>query len=557
MPSDSSPFSYVRYVSTGSAGPYAINIDYLSSTHLSVLIDGVEQSSSTYTLDTSANTVTFDTAVANGAVVLIQRTTPKGKSGFQSDVADFSDGSVLTAADLDQAALGLLYVAQEADDGGTTNALNTDKTDLKWDANEKAIKNLATPTSGLEAATKDYVDAIASFGTPSSLQIYSFTTDGSTTFTMDPEPGSSDPRTFIVDVGGVLQRPTTDFTISNNVLTFGSAPDSGQTLTVRNIGLTRDTLAQPVRADTNSDVSLQIKRRTSQTGDLQQWQLANGTAASKVDKDGNATLASLISSGTTELTGNVSVNTNKFNVTAASGNTTIAGTLGVTAATTLSAATQVNATLTATGLATLSGGVAAATGNITTTSGNITSTSGHLYVPGSVVQVQCYQTIQYGEQTPTANVGMAIIVDDGSGGSENVAVSLTPKSTNSKIMVDVNWFGESAEDHMFYLRRTNGDGSFTELKGQTGGQSNPKAGLSNSAKSSDDTDTPNHCTIKFFDDGSALSKWSDDGLGAITYTLYYIANATTTVTTNRERTLLDNATRERGYTIMIATEIAG
>jgi hypothetical protein len=124
-------------------------------------------------------------------------------------------------------------------------------------------------------------------------------------------------------------------------------------------------------------------------------------------------------------------------------------------------------------------------------------------------------------------------------------------------MVDVNWFGESAEDHMFYLRRTNGDGSFTELKGQTGGQSNPKAGLSNSAKSSDDTDTPNHCTIKFFDDGSALSKWSDDGLGAITYTLYYIANATTTVTTNRERTLLDNATRERGYTIMIATEIAG
>ncbi|QDP59098.1 MAG: putative tail fiber protein [Prokaryotic dsDNA virus sp.] len=557
MPSDSSPFSFARYVSTGTAGPYAINFDYLSSEHLSVLIDGEIQSSSTYTLDTNTDNVTFNSSVPNGSVVLIQRTTPKGKTGFQNDVADFSDGSILTAADLDQATLGLLFVAQEADDGGTTNALNKDKTDLKWDAKEQAIKNLATPTSGLEAATKDYVDAIASFGAPSSLQLYSFTTDGSTTYTMDPEPGSSDPRTFIVDVGGVLQRPTTDFTISNNVLTFGSAPDSGQTLTVRNIGLTRDTLAQPVRADTNSDVSLQIKRRTSQTGDLQQWQLADGTAASKVDKDGHATFANLTSSGTTELTGNVSVNTDKFNVTAASGNTTIAGTLGVTDATTLSAATQINATLTATGLATLSGGVAAATGNITTTSGNITSTSGHLYVPGSVVQVQCYQTIQYGEQTQTQNVGMAIIVDDGSGGNEDVAVSLTPKSTNSKIMVDVNWFGEALQDHMFYLRRTNGDGSFTDLKGQTGGQANPKAGLSNSARSSEDASTPNHCTIKFFDDGSAFTKWSAAGLGAITYTLYYIADNNSTVTTNRERTLSDNDNRERGYTIMIATEIAG
>ena len=557
MPSDSSPFSYVRTVSTGQT-VFAINFDYLSSDHLSVLIDGEIQSSSTFTLDTNANTVTFNSSVPNGSVVLIQRTTPKGKTGFQNDVADFSDGSILTAADLDQATLGLLFVAQEADDSGTANGLSVDITDLKWDGDGKALKNLATPTSGLEAATKDYVDAIASFGTPSALPVYSFTGDGSTTtFTLDPEPGSSDPRTFIVDVGGVIQRSTTDFTLSNNVLTFSTAPADQQTLTVRNIGLTRDTLAQPVRADTNSDVSLQIKRRTSQTGDLQQWQLADGTAASKVDKDGHATFANLTSSGTTELTGNVSVNTDKFNVTAASGNTTIAGTLGVTDATTLSAATQINATLTATGLATLSGGVAAATGNITTTSGNITSTSGHLYVPGSVVQVQCYQTIQYGEQTPTANVGMAIMVDDGSGGTENVAVSLTPKSTNSKIMVDVNWFGESVENHMFYLRRTNGDGSFTDLKGQTGGQTNPKAGLSNSARSSDDTDTPNHCTIKFFDDGSALSKWSDAGLGAITYTLYYISNSTSPVTTNREKSLSDGTNRERGYTIMTATEIAG
>tara|TARA_R100000808_G_scaffold24223_2_gene55263 strand:- start:5142 stop:6791 length:1650 start_codon:yes stop_codon:yes gene_type:complete len=549
MPSNSSPFSYVRYVSTGSAGPYSINFDYLSSTHLAVLIDGVEQSSSTYTLDTSANTVTFDEAVANGAVVLIQRTTPKGKTGFQSDVADFSDGSILTAADLDQATLGLLYVAQEADDGGTTNALNTDKTDLKWDANDKAIKNLATPTSGLEAATKDYVDAIASFGTPSSLQIYSFTTDGSTTFTMDPEPGSSDPRTFIVDVGGVLQRPTTDFTISNNVLTFGSAPDSGQTLTVRNIGLTRDTLAQPVRADTNSDVSLQIKRRTSQTGDLQQWQLANGTAASKVDKDGNATLASLISSGTTELTGNVSVNTNKFNVTAASGNTTIAGTLGVTDATTLSAATQVNATLTATGLATLSGGVATATGNITTTSGNITSTSGHLYVPGSVVQVQCFSTKNTNNQTLSADVHTTL-----NDGTDDIAVTITPKSTSSKIIIDVHLSADVySHNHTVSLKRSNAtSGTINALHADD--TSDRNVGLSvlgDIYNSLDGDSTPSCASFKYFDDA-----WSSGSTEALTYMVTLRTNSAGDVAINGHS---DETTGvyERLYTIITATEIAG
>jgi hypothetical protein len=559
MPSDSSPFSFARYVSTGTAGPYAINFDYLSSEHLSVLVDGVVQSSSTFTLDTNANTVTFNSSVANGSVVLIQRTTPKGKTGFQNDVADFSDGSILTAADLDQATLGLLFVAQEADDSGTANGLSVDNTDLKWDGDGKALKNLATPTSGLEAATKDYVDAIASFGAPSALAVYSFTGDGSTTtFTLDPEPGSSDPRTFIVDVGGVLQRPTTDFTLSNNVLTFSTAPADQQTLTVRNIGLTRDTLAQPVRADTNSDVSLQIKRRTSQTGDLQQWQLADGTAASKVDKDGHATFANLTSSGTTELTGDVSVNTNKFNVTAASGNTTIAGTLGVTAATTLSAATQINATLTATGLATLSGGVAAATGNITTTSGNITSTSGHLYVPGSVVQVQTYSTIQHGNQTPVANTPFAVQVDDGSGGTQNVAVSLTPKSTNSNILVHVNWFGEAHYNSVFFLRRANADGSVTDLKGT--GQSNQNAGLAmegNNYGGTSHDSTPGNCTIMFIDDGTALTKWSAAGLGTITYTLFANSPDTTRLTTNRPIDDLNTSAHETGYTIMTATEIAG
>ena len=57
-------------------------------------------------------------------------------------------------------------------------------------------------------------------------------------------------------------------------------------------------------------------------------QLNNGSGTTKIEfqsTTGNASIG-----GVTDITGNLNVNTNKFNVVAASGNTTIAGTLGVT-----------------------------------------------------------------------------------------------------------------------------------------------------------------------------------------------------------------------------------
>lgn len=55
-----------------------------------------------------------------------------------------------------------------------------------------------------------------------------------------------------------------------------------------------------------------------------------------VTASGAITGGSLVSTGTLAVTGNVTVNTNKFTVTAASGNTVVAGTLDVTGAVTLS-----------------------------------------------------------------------------------------------------------------------------------------------------------------------------------------------------------------------------
>ena len=288
MPSNSSPFSFVRYESSGT-GPFAINFDYLSTSHLSVSVNGVTLASSGFTVDANANTVTLASPAAANSVIIIQRTTPKGKSGFQTDVADFSDGSVLKAEDLDQAALGLLFVAQEADDSGTANALNKDLQDNVFDAQSVNIKNVATPTTGDHAVNKQYVDGLSLYNSPTPLSVYSFNGDGTAgPYTLSPAPQSTDPKAFIVDVGGVAQRPTTDYTISGATITFGAAIASNVSITVRNIGVARDTLAQPIVADGTATNSLTVKAINSQTSKLQEWQNTSGVAQASVDTSGNA-----------------------------------------------------------------------------------------------------------------------------------------------------------------------------------------------------------------------------------------------------------------------------
>jgi hypothetical protein len=59
---------------------------------------------------------------------------------------------------------------------------------------------------------------------------------------LSPAPTSTDVQSFIVDLDGVVQKPTTDFTVSGSTLTLTSGASVDQVLTVRNIGVTRDIL---------------------------------------------------------------------------------------------------------------------------------------------------------------------------------------------------------------------------------------------------------------------------------------------------------------------------
>ena len=140
--------SYVTYTANGSTNQFDITFSYIDRTHIKVYVNNVEDSSFTFINDTRIQTSSTPT---NGQVVKIDRDTPTS-----SRLVDFQDGSVLTETDLDKSANQNFFISQEtvdevADKLGKAN-------DGIFDATNVRIKNLATPTSANDAATKDYID---------------------------------------------------------------------------------------------------------------------------------------------------------------------------------------------------------------------------------------------------------------------------------------------------------------------------------------------------------------------------------------------------------------
>ena len=137
----------VSYTGNGSTADYALPFTYIASSHIYAWLDNVATTAFTI----SGSTLTFTTAPSNGVAILIKRVTPT-----DARLVDFTDGSVLTESDLDQSADQNFYIAQESSDTAQTHlALNNSSL---WDADSKRIINVATPTSGTDAANKTYID---------------------------------------------------------------------------------------------------------------------------------------------------------------------------------------------------------------------------------------------------------------------------------------------------------------------------------------------------------------------------------------------------------------
>ena len=145
-------FSYDNYTGNGTTTQFSITFTYQNTSEISVTVDGVAETGLTFP---SASTVQLTSAPAIGTLVQVRRTTD-----LTARAVDFASGSVLTEEDLDDSAIQVFHAAQESADL-SADAISLD-TDNKWDAGGNIIKNVGTPVSSTDGATKAYADGISS-----------------------------------------------------------------------------------------------------------------------------------------------------------------------------------------------------------------------------------------------------------------------------------------------------------------------------------------------------------------------------------------------------------
>ena len=149
------------------------------------------------------------------------------------------------------------------------------------------------------------------------------------------------------------------------------------------------------------------------------WVGTTGTFSSTLDVTGNSTFG-----GTVGVTGNVAVNTDKFTVAAASGNTLVAGTFEATGAQTLTGATSCASTLGVAGVASFAAGVAF---------GGTENAACH---GAQVVPI----TKGYQGYTTDATSAIAATLADGAVG-QRLFIKLTAKDTNNMVVTPANLTG--------------------------------------------------------------------------------------------------------------------
>jgi hypothetical protein len=356
--------SYLLYTGNGSTTQYSLaGIDgWISTGFLKVYFNDnvAPEATSGYTfIDlTTAPKIQFTVAPPNNTVIRIQRETPSLVSTFRSNVVDFEDTSILTADDLDKALQGALHIVQEANDTGS-GALPPTADGTHWNAESKRITNTGVPTGPNDAVNKAYADGMILYGSTAVTQPQSWTFSGNsstTDFTFSPTAATTDPAMFIVEVGGTIQQPTTDYTVTASTLSFVSAPATGvDNIRVRNLGVTRSVQSFPSNVTFGQDIF--VNGSVNTTGNV----VATGFVGTAVLASGTVVGGAI--SGTTVASSGAAT-LNSLGVTT---NATVGGTLNVTGASTLGtlgAGTSTLSSLGVTNNATV-GGTLAVTGQAT------------------------------------------------------------------------------------------------------------------------------------------------------------------------------------------------
>jgi hypothetical protein len=142
--------SFIEYTGDGSTTAYTITFDYLATADVKAFLNGT----ATTAFSVNGQTLTFSSAPASQTAILIERDTPKA-----SRLVDFSDGAILSEADLDKNANQLFFISQEAvDTADRAMALNSaNQFDATVSNTARRIVNMADPVDAQDAVTKNWL----------------------------------------------------------------------------------------------------------------------------------------------------------------------------------------------------------------------------------------------------------------------------------------------------------------------------------------------------------------------------------------------------------------
>ncbi|WP_296084166.1 phage tail fiber protein [uncultured Agrobacterium sp.] len=141
------PLSYAHSIGDGLNRNFDVPCEYLSKTHVTVRVDGVEVPFTwvdTYRVQTA-------TAPAKNAIVEVRRVTPR-----VDRMVTFNDGSTLVETDLNVSTLQSFFLSQEAFDQGAASMAVTE--DGQFSALTRRITAVADPINAQDVATRNFVE---------------------------------------------------------------------------------------------------------------------------------------------------------------------------------------------------------------------------------------------------------------------------------------------------------------------------------------------------------------------------------------------------------------
>ena len=180
------------------------------------------------TADGSTTTFTLDYTVGSASSILVSVAGVHQEPEIAYNLGSNGTQIVFTAAPASGDTVFVIFLGAALEVATIGSAVITARTELAEQAAEDDLLLVYdTSTTSLKKITKANLSPVLSYTTRTG------TGDGSTTgFTVTSGVTVND---VLVTENGVLQAPTSDYTISGTTLTFGTAPASGVAIIIREL----------------------------------------------------------------------------------------------------------------------------------------------------------------------------------------------------------------------------------------------------------------------------------------------------------------------------------